>query len=616
MKKINYFFLFLFSICLNKSFGQSPQLTGCTPPTAKIDLDISNVRAKIFCGADMWWDLVNSAKYEVPKGSGKHSLFAGSLWIGGLDHSTGYLRAAAQLYRQSGANFWPGPMDTVTCSVDTATCHMFDRLWKINRQDVVNFIGGSNATSDMISYPGNGTGNQFNYLAPFYDKNGDGLYNTNDGDYPLFDFLPGSTTCGCTDCGTLHGDQAIWWVINDIGNVHPSSLGFEIQCQAFAYLSSDDDINNTTFYQYKIINMCNNQYDSTYIGFFADQNLGYPLDDYVGCDVGRGMAYCYNGNDFDSVYGDHPPAIGIDFVKGPFADIGDGKDNDHDSSLDCTWFRNSHGQLVKINDGELDTVICSNNDTIYVQARERIMMSKFMRFNNDASPTGNPNVAVDYYNYMRGIWKDGAPLTYGGNGHTLQSDTCDYMFPGNPSSDPNGWGNQYSTSHGDIGVAWDETTAGNNPYDRRFMMSAGLFTMKPGQIQCISIAVPWARDTTGPVAGGALRSLAKLKLVDDKVQRLADSCFNIYPLGITPIIRIEAAVYPNPASDQLTIRFNQPIHDAAIAIYDAIGRLVKTQTHISGSEFSVSCKNFSSGIYFYKVDLKNTQSVAGKFMKQ
>ena len=56
----------------------------CQPSKAQSDLSINNVRATILGGGDMWWDL-NTARYEVPKGSNKHSMFAGSLWLGGVD---------------------------------------------------------------------------------------------------------------------------------------------------------------------------------------------------------------------------------------------------------------------------------------------------------------------------------------------------------------------------------------------------------------------------------------------------------------------------------------------------------------------------------------------------
>jgi hypothetical protein len=62
---------------------------------------------------------------------------------------------------------------------------------------------------------------------------------------------------------------------------------------------------------------------------------------------------------------------------------------------------------------------------------EQIIMSKFVYYNNDGSNIGNPNNAQQYYNYLRGIWKDGSPLVYGGNGYqTSGADSCDFMFPG------------------------------------------------------------------------------------------------------------------------------------------------------------------------------------------
>src|SRR4051812_8024640 len=58
----------------------------CENATATVDLDINNVRARMMNGGDMWWDRgTGTAKYEVPKGSGKNSLFSGSVWVGGYD---------------------------------------------------------------------------------------------------------------------------------------------------------------------------------------------------------------------------------------------------------------------------------------------------------------------------------------------------------------------------------------------------------------------------------------------------------------------------------------------------------------------------------------------------
>src|ERR1043166_3851623 len=50
----------------------------CSESTTQEDLSVNNVRCRILMG-DMWWDLAN-AQYEVPKGGGVNSIFAGSLW--------------------------------------------------------------------------------------------------------------------------------------------------------------------------------------------------------------------------------------------------------------------------------------------------------------------------------------------------------------------------------------------------------------------------------------------------------------------------------------------------------------------------------------------------------
>lgn len=51
--------------------------------------------------------------YEVPKGSGIHAVYASALWVGGLDASNN-LHIAAQTYRQTGDDFFEGPIDTIT----------------------------------------------------------------------------------------------------------------------------------------------------------------------------------------------------------------------------------------------------------------------------------------------------------------------------------------------------------------------------------------------------------------------------------------------------------------------------------------------------------------------
>ena len=107
--------------------------SGCSPSSSQTDLDINNVRTTIMGGGDMWWNL-DDARYEIPKDGNRHSMFAGALWIGGVD-AGGQLKVAAMTYRQGGNDFWPGPL-TATAITDAYSCSQWDKHFKINRSEV------------------------------------------------------------------------------------------------------------------------------------------------------------------------------------------------------------------------------------------------------------------------------------------------------------------------------------------------------------------------------------------------------------------------------------------------------------------------------------------------
>ena len=177
----------------------------CQPSRAQTDLNLNNVRTTILGGGDMWWDL-NSARYEVPKDGGKHSMFAGALWLGGLDEGQ-QLKLAGMTYRSSGNDFWPGPLSNDgLASVTKSVCDAYDRHWIIHREQVemhrawlicrndVNcdvadkFPGYEGNIPDIIlDWPAHGVDSDLPYaLAPFIDLDGDERYDPLE-DYPAYD---------------------------------------------------------------------------------------------------------------------------------------------------------------------------------------------------------------------------------------------------------------------------------------------------------------------------------------------------------------------------------------------------------------------------------------------
>lgn len=507
----------------------------CQPAQAQSDLNINNVRTTILGGGDMWWDL-NQARYEVPKGSNKNSMFAGALWLGGVDEGN-QLKLAAMTYRQKGNDFWPGPLSNDgLATVTKEICDKYDRHWIIYREQVdihkawlecqddpdcdasVDFPGyEANIPEIIMNWPAHGIDNELPYrLAPFIDRDGDQMYDPMV-DYPAYD-LDRSYDCQLKEVDLLYGDQTIWWVYNDRGNVHTETqagaLGFEIRAQAFAF-TTNDEINNMTFNNYRIINKSTFRLTNTYFTTWFDPDLGNATDDIIGCDIPRGLGYCYNADSEDEGplgYGFYPPAVGFDFFQGPFADYFDGKDNDRDGCVDGV--RDENGNCVA--------------EDPAVGRNERIIMSGFMYFNNTSNPaSGNPSSAAEFYNYMRSRWKNGNPLvvenpsgpgnTNNGDGYTPDGSGLATLFayPGN-TFDTTGVTAPTSAQN------WFESPS--NKEDKRGLHNAGPFSLAPGALNFITTGVVWERNYTRQ---DLFASVEDVIIADDKAQQLFDNCFQV-----------------------------------------------------------------------------------------
>ncbi|MBL7963591.1 MAG: T9SS C-terminal target domain-containing protein [Flavobacteriales bacterium] len=527
-----------------KPSAKGAKASGCSPSTTVTQLWVNNVRCLIETGGNMWQNRsAGRAAYEVPATSafdGPKCLFAGALWMGGLSPDN-QLKLAAVRFRQVGNDFWPGPL-TVNgdASITPELCAAFDRVWRAGKRDALrhqayflclespdcdvasSFPEGYQIPQYFFDWPAESNNPDLDvYLAPFVDWDGDGAYDPTQGDMPDYDLDGDADDCKNkfrTDPVPLFGDSTIWWVFNDKGNAHTESggqpIGMEIRAQAFAF-ATNDEVNNMSFYNYVLINQGTQTLLNTYFGQWVDADLGNPNDDYVGCDVQRGLGYCYNGDNNDETtssgpgYGVQPPAVGVDFFEGPFKDY-DGIDNpltlNYDSAITFAGIPYK-GIGIGYGDGVVDN--------------ERFGMRAFLYHNNDGTVTGDPSIAIQYYNYLRAIWKDNSPMLFGGNGHFPTDDPNQdlpsfYMFPGD--SDPVGWG-----TGGIPQAIWTEETAGNQPADRRFIQSAGPFTLEPGAYNNITVGVVFARAS----GGGPFESVERVRRADDKAQALFDNCFKI-----------------------------------------------------------------------------------------
>ncbi|HSI91495.1 MAG TPA: hypothetical protein VK927_10295, partial [Adhaeribacter sp.] len=105
------------------AFAQGSQSIG----VASAELDVSNIKPTLLTAGDMFRTAASQTlnfepAFEVPRGSGLHTIFTGGLWIGGKDQ-TGQLYVASETYRQGWnqfSSFWPGPVAITQNAAHTA----------------------------------------------------------------------------------------------------------------------------------------------------------------------------------------------------------------------------------------------------------------------------------------------------------------------------------------------------------------------------------------------------------------------------------------------------------------------------------------------------------------
>jgi hypothetical protein len=479
----------------------------CANSESSIDQDINNVRARLLGGGDCWWDF-NDGRYIVPKvdpTTGQRevsSIFAASVWLGGVD-AAGNLKLACQDYRPSGRNdFWPGPLDPVTGTTTEDICKSWDRHFRVTgdeiRQHLNNLLVGlvdpALIPRGVKGWPAKGNPyfveiNNFSLpntqqgLAGFFDADFDGQYDPLKGDYPSIEIR------GCDD--QRYPAEMIFWIYNDEGSnsTHARTGGdpiqMEVQVQAFGYQTSDE-LNDMTFQRYKLINRATELIDSTYFAMWVDADLGCYTDDYIGCDTLNDLMFTYNQDAVDGqpacncgqvpTYCNEVPIIGVDYFRGP---------------------RRPKTITDPVTGEPIDVL-------------EEIGMSSFMYYNNPGvggppPPTTDPSLPAEFYNYLTGTWRDGTPLTIGGDGYNIGSTAfTKYALPSNPQ-DPTGW--SMCTADLDFG-------------DRRTLQASGPFRLLPGAQNELIIGVPWVPNIAYPCPDVEL-----LLRADKLAQGLFDNCF-------------------------------------------------------------------------------------------
>ncbi len=443
------------------------QIVGtCSPGLADAYLDIGNVRARVLNDGSLFYR-GEPHVYRVPKGSPSNAIFASSFWIGGMVDGT--LRMAASRYGPY--EFWPGPLDEA--GNPPLDCSEYDRIYRVSRAEVAAYEATGIAAPDLQDWP-TGLG------APTVDVAGAELDLSVE---PLASRRSRKIDLAAGERPSFVGDQMTWWIMNDVGNTHASSEGqpngVEVQVTAFAF-DEPGHVGLATFYRYTVIKRGDKPLTDAYVSMYVDPDLGDFGDDWMGSDSLLSLGYVWNSDNLDGGnegYGSPPPALGYDIFQGPIVP--------------------SPGAMARVG-------------SRLISGFRNLPLTAFMDYHSgEFAP---PTLAAEYYNFMRARWRDGQPLTYGGNGRDFSDTPTPFMFSGDAANC--GYWTECNT---------DQSGTKVPPGDRRFISSSGPFTIEPGGRQEILIGIVYARGSDN------FDSVRELKAADEALQRFVDSGFTDWP---------------------------------------------------------------------------------------
>ena len=553
--------LLLFSLLL----FLAPLLTAqnCTGAVATDFLHANSVYAWINSGGALF-NKQHFIPNPQPGGAGPSTLYVASLWMGGKAPD-GQLKLMAGTYGDRGS--FAGPLNDAGFT-DSLSCLNWDRVFKMNGADIPAFLKNLAAFNadpnqaiqlfpEIMGWPAQGnpffaqiqgfdlpSGRPF---APFFDEDGDGLYNPLKGDYPQVElennvrFVPAAWT---------------WSVYNGFGAPTVSTatrynFQTEIHLTAWAFHCDNQPVlENTVFTAHRIFFRGTALIDSCYVGMWADFDIGCPLniDDQIGCLPDLHTFFAYEEENNDPGNGMNCPDGSLSFGQYPPA------------------------QSVTFLGKELDKFMYYNNPSL----------------NGPAAYSTDPDIPNEYYNYLKGFWKDGLPLSTGNTGYNPGSNTpANHAFPGNPL-DP---------------TAWTMCTAPVPSYDRRALGSHYLGQVEPGRQEEFVIAWTYHPDLALPCnLGTTFGEIATLHVAYDN--HFGSVCS---PLTNTPEPNLEeddVEMYPNPAGRELTLRYgDRVLHEIRLLAPD--GRLVRRVTNPQSQQTVLSVNDLAPGVYL-------VQCIAGR----
>lgn len=270
-------------------------------------LNGNNVNALITDGGTFFEDIMNAnPSYEVPAGSGQHTIYSMGFWMYGTDMSMSHHSSYSSY--STAVELAPGPIANDYNSTHYQNTYL-SSIWTVTQAEIDAHLANYSSQgyvmpNSIANWPGSGNASEgiAANLAPYVDANSNGVYDPVNGDAPY-----------------IEGDIAAYVILNDVNApdlVWGPPLEVEVHVMFYQF-STADALNNTTFFNVRVFNRGGYSYPDFKFGIFADFDLGNYSDDFWGCDSADNYMFAYNGDNSDedfggmTGYGTNPPAAGI-----------------------------------------------------------------------------------------------------------------------------------------------------------------------------------------------------------------------------------------------------------------------------------------------------------------
>jgi hypothetical protein len=252
------------------------------------------------------WNLeTGNAGLEYPRGSGKAVMFAAGLWVGA--QVGGQKRVTVAEYSQEWA---PG---RILAGLPEDVNGPGLQSWK-----VVPAAGLVSADDSAFAASFEGDPVRHHGWGAYVAEGGAVGAPVGTRRLPVFGNPADSVDVPGPD---LPGRLALWSVFNDADPAYHTNdagasppLGLEVRQAVFGFGA---ELPGVAFVRWTLVHRGSEPLDSAYVGFWADPDIGAPGDDLVGWNGGHDLAYAYNGQAIDAVYGSAPAAGGVLFLGGP-----------------------------------------------------------------------------------------------------------------------------------------------------------------------------------------------------------------------------------------------------------------------------------------------------------